>query len=284
MTVIIGLFIVLAAVFGGYLVSGGSIVVIAHAVPHELIVIGGAAIGSYIIANPKGALKDAIRAIISASKGHKWHKSDYTSVFVLLSTIFKIGKTKGLMTLEGDIDDPQNSEIFQKYPKILEDPFALSLICDTLRNIITHVSNPYEIEDMVKDKISRQSHVMLAPAHALQNMADGLPAIGIVAAVLGVIQTMASVDQPPKILGAMIGSALVGTFLGVFLSYCLIGPLANKIKHRQEKDLEFYYTICDLFVYYMKGNPPSLVVEIARSIVAEDIQPSAKDIEDALSK
>ena len=176
-----------------------------------------AAIGSYLIANQKGALKQAFRAIMAASQGHKWHKSDYTDLFVLVGVIFKIGKTKGLMVLEADVDDPRNSAIFKNYTRITDDKFAVQLICDTLRAIITNVSNPYEVEDMMKDRINRHSHIMLSSADALQSAADGLPAIGIVAAVLGVIKTMASVDQPPKILGGMIGSALVGTFMGVFL-------------------------------------------------------------------
>ncbi len=283
MTLIIGLLVILTTVFGGYLLAGGNIIAMMNAIIHEFIVIGGASLGSYIISNPKGAIKEAINAVKETSKGHKWHKEDYIDLFLLMNNIFKIGKSKGLMVLEADLENPESSSIFENYTKIKNDPFVINLICDTFRAIIINVTNPYEIEDMIKDRINRHYQNVIAPSNALQQAADGLPAIGIVAAVLGVINTMAHVDKPPAILGAMLGNALVGTFLGVFLSYCFVGPVAHKIQHSREKDFEFYRTICDLFIYYMKGNPPSLAIEIARSIVAQDMQPSPQEVEDAMS-
>jgi chemotaxis protein MotA len=278
---IFGFIFILAMVFGGYILAGGNMAIIMHAIPHEMMAIGGAAVGAFIIGNDKHVVKHTLHDLKLIVKGSKWTKEDYRSLLCLLFEIIRVAK-QNPMALEKHIDDPMESDIFKKYPKIIGDETALSLICDYMRTAGMSLDDPYQVEDIMDREVSKNLENNMHSAHALQTMSDGLPAIGIVAAVLGVIKTMGSIDQPPAVLGKMIGGALVGTFLGVFLSYCLVGPLGQKIKSIHEQDHLFYAMIKDVMISYLHKHQPNTCVEIARKNVPKMIRPSFVEVEEAI--
>lgn len=284
MLAIIGIILILVLVFGGYIFSGGKMEVILHALPIEMTMILGASIGSYIISNKGEIIKKSLKDIPLCFKGPKWTKQDYQDILCLMFMITKLIRSKGLLAIEEHIENPSQSPIFSQYPKILKDHFATDFICDTLRMITMSLEDPYQIEDAMQRLLDKHHHEILSPSAALQTMADGLPAIGIVAAVLGVIKTMSSIDKPPTILGQMIGGALVGTFLGVFMAYCFVGPIANKIKVLHEQDGAFYIIIRDIIVAHLKGNAPQVSIEIGRGNIPSKYQPSFAELEQAMSE
>ena len=192
-------------------------------------------------------------------------------------------KSKGVIALESHIENPHESSIFNRYPKIGKDHFALDFICDTLRMMTMNLEDPHQVEDAMEKQLEKHHHEALAPAHALQQMADALPALGIVAAVLGVIKTMGSITEPPEILGGMIGGALVGTFLGVFLAYGLVGPMANRLKEIVDEEGAFYKIIQAVLVAHLHGNAAQISVEIGRGNVPGSSQPSFNELEQALT-
>jgi chemotaxis protein MotA len=192
-------------------------------------------------------------------------------------------KSKGLIALEAHIEKPAESSIFKRYPKILKDHFASDFICDTLRMMTMSLEDPHQVETAMEKQLEKHHHEALVPANALQSMADGLPALGIVAAVLGVIKTMGAISEPPEVLGGMIGSALVGTFLGVFLAYGLVGPLGNRLKAVIDEDALFYHVIRDILVAHLHGNAAQVSVEIGRGSVPSEYQPSFQELENALN-
>lgn len=281
---VIGIVLVLVLVFGAYIASGGSMEIIFHAIPFELTMILGGSIGAFLVANKGDVAKASLKDLGKCFKGSKWGKQDYQDLLCLMFLITKTIKSKGLLAIEPHLENPSESNIFTQFPRILADHFATDFICDTLRMITMSLEDPYQIEDAMGRLLDKHHHEALAPSGALQNMADGLPAIGIVAAVLGVIKTMASIDKPPEILGKMIGGALVGTFLGVFLAYCLVGPLATKAKSFHEQDGQFYIIIRDIIVAHLKGNAPQVSVEIGRGSVPTKYQPSFFVLEQAMSE
>ena len=277
-----GIGIILVAVFGTFIASGGKVEILIEAVPFELATILGAGIGAFIISNSMVIVKTTLREFKVAFSGSRWSKDDFRELLCLLYELIRMMKQKGVLALESHIENPDSSEIFQKYPRILHDHFAMGFIADTLRMVSMNLDDPHQIEDAMEKQLKKHHHETMAPAVALQTMADGLPAIGIVAAVLGVIKTMASIDQPPAILGGMIGGARVGTFLGVFLAYCLVGPFASRIKEAHTQDFRFYAIIRDTYVAYLKGNPAQICVEIARGNVPTHFQPSFAELEEAI--
>jgi len=187
------------------------------------------------------------------------------------------------LVIESHIENPQESDIFQKYPKIVEDHFATAFICDTLRMLSMNLDDPHQVFDAMKSQLEKHHHEVLKPQEALQTMADGLPAIGIVAAVLGVIKTMSSVTEPPEVLGTLIAGALTGTFLGVFLAYLLVGPFAVRLKQILDEEHQFYLIIRDVLVAHLNGNAPQVSVEIGRGSVPTEVQPSFFELEDAIN-
>lgn len=277
----IGLVIIFVCVFGIYIESGGKIEIILHALPHELGMIGGAAIGAFMIANKGVVAKKTFKEIIKAFKGPSWKTDDYKQLLLLLFTLCKLMKSKGMIAVEQHIEKPEESAIFSQYPRVLADHFSTALICDTLRMLTMGVENSHQIEDLIEKQIEKHHHEAVAPGTALQSMADGLPAIGIVAAVLGVIKTMASISEPPEILGKMIGGALVGTFLGVFLAYCFVGPLASKNLASHGQDQQFYFIIRDVLVAHLKGMAPQVSMEMGRTQIPSYYQPSFAEMEEA---
>ncbi len=281
---IVGIIIVLISVFGVYAAIGGNMEIIIHAAPHEMATILGAAIGALIVANKGSVLKKVPKALMKAVKGPRFKKANFQELLLCLFLLCKLMKAKGMIAVEQHVEKPEESSIFKQFPAVLHDHFAIDLICDSLRTMTMGMDNPYAIEDMIEKKLEKHHHEDHAPAHALQQMSEGLPAIGIVAAVLGVIKTMASINEPPAILGGMIGGALVGTFLGVFLSYCLVGPLAGKAAQSMDQDQQFYFIIRDVIVAHLKGLAPQLSMEIGRGNVPTVYQPSFAELEQASSE
>ncbi len=277
---LIGLIMIFVLVFGGYIHAGGKIEIILHALPHELTMIFGAALGAYMVANKGTVVKKTGKALALGFKGPKWKKQHYKDLLCLLFIICKLMKSKGMIAVESHIEKPHESSIFSQYPAILKDHFAVDMICDTLRTLTMGVENPMQIEDNLDKQIEKHHHEAAAAGHALQGMADGLPAIGIVAAVLGVIKTMASISEPPEILGKMIGGALVGTFLGVFLAYCIVGPLAAKNLAAHDQDQQFYFIIRDVLVAHLKGMAPQISMEVGRSLIPSYYQPTFAEMEE----
>lgn len=281
---VIGLILIFVLVFGSYIHAGGKIEIILVALPHELPMIFGAAIGAYIVANKGVVLKKTMKEVIKSFKGSKWKKQDYTDLLCLLFTLCKLMKSKGLIAVEQHIEKPAESSIFSKYPKIAADHFSIDLICDTLRMLTMGMEDAHQVEDIIEKQLEKHHHEASGPGHALQGMADALPAIGIVAAVLGVIKTMASINEPPEILGKMIGGALVGTFLGVFLAYCIVGPLASKNMAIHNEDQQFYFIIRDVLVAHLKGMAPQISMEMGRGSVPAHYQPSFSELEAIVSE
>src|ERR1700748_93328 len=256
-----GIAVLFGCVFGGYLMTGGSLGVIMEALPHEILTIFGAAFAAMLIAGSMYNLKKIMGSLGQVISGNKWKPKDYNDLLCLLFLLTKTMKTKGMIALEAHIEKPQESSIFKRYPRILKDHFALDFICDTLRMMTMSLEDPHQVETAMEKQLEKHHHEALGPSTALQTMADGLPALGIVAAVLGVIKTMGAITEPPEVLGKMIGSALVGTFMGVFLAYGLVAPLASRMKGIVDEDGAFYQIIQSVLVAHLHGNAAQISVE-----------------------
>jgi len=278
---IIGIGIVLVCVFGGYIMAGGKIAIVLEALPFEMIIIGGAGVGSVIIGNSMRTARGVLTGVLKTMRGPKWSRQDYQDLLMLLFQMARLRKQKGNLALETHVEEPDESAIFSAYPRIIKDHFARALITDTLRMLTLDVDDPHKVEAYVEAQIERHHHEEMEPVHAMQTVADAFPALGIVAAVLGVIKTMASINEPPEVLGRLVGSALVGTFLGVFLSYGIAGPLAQRMKQIVEEEKAFYDIIKEMVISIAQGDAPQVAVEIGRSGVPPKIQPSFYDIDEA---
>lgn len=279
MIVILGVVVVMALVFGGYLLSGGVMAPILHSLPYEMMMVGGATLGAFIISNSIGVMKMTGAAILRAFKGAHWKQSDYADLLKLMYELCRIYKQSGAIGVEPHIENPESSDIFSKYPKIAKDHEAQDLIVDAFRMVTMQFEDPMHTEEVMQKKIESHHQHINQPVKALGSIADGLPAIGIVAAVLGVIKTMGSVDKPPAILGGMIGGALVGTFLGVFLAYCFVQPLAFRIKQIDTADAAFSNVIRDVIVSLLHGYSPAVCIEISRGNIPPNVRPSFAEVE-----
>ncbi|MEJ2816195.1 MULTISPECIES: flagellar motor stator protein MotA [unclassified Caulobacter] len=279
---IIGIVLLFGLVFGSFIMSGGKMDVIIEAAPHELMCILGAGIASFLISNSMTVIKATGAGFGKIFKGPKWKTADYRDLLGLLFLLTKTMKSKGVIALESHIERPHESGIFLRYPKIIKDHFAVDFICDTLRMMTMNLEDPHQVEDAMEKQLEKHHHEGLAPAHALQSLADALPALGIVAAVLGVIKTMGSITEPPAVLGAMIGGALVGTFLGVFLAYGLVAPFATRLTAVVDEEGSFYKIIQSVLVAHLHGNAAQISVEIGRGNVPSEAQPSFLELEEAL--
>lgn len=281
MLAIIGIVIVFVMVFGGYIMAGGKIEVILHSLPYEMMMIGGAALGTFLLANNMATVKQSARDIIKVLKGPHWKPDDYRDLLCLMFSLIRIAR-QNPVALEEHIEAPENSPIFQRYPKILADHEAVEIICDTMRNASMNYDDPNQVEEVIDKQLETNRHHALHSSHALQTIADGLPALGIVAAVLGVIKTMSSIDQPPEILGKMIGGALVGTFLGVFLAYGLVGPIASRMKALADEDAHFYRLIREVLVANLHNHATNICIEVGRQNTPHHIRPNFGELEEAL--
>jgi chemotaxis protein MotA len=277
-----GLVVLFACVFGGFIMSGGSLDSVIEAAPHEVLTIGGAAIAALLIGGSMYSLKKMGGDVGKILKGPKWKPNDYSDLLCLLFLLTKTMKSKGLIALEAHIEKPDESSIFKRYPRIAKDHFALTFICDTLRMMTMSLEDPHQVETAMEKQLDKHHHEALGAANALQTMADGLPALGIVAAVLGVIKTMGAISEPPEVLGRMIGSALVGTFMGVFLAYGIVGPISVRLKAIIDEESLFYHVIRDVLVAHLHGNAAQISVEIGRGSVPSEAQPTFQQLEQAL--
>jgi chemotaxis protein MotA len=278
-----GIVVLFVCVFGGFLMTGGSLNVIVEALPHEILTILGAAIAALLIGGSMYSVKKVAGSLSRVVSGPLWKPADYRDLLCLLFQLTKTMKSKGMIALEAHVEHPEDSSIFKRYPKIMKDHFALDFICDTLRMMTMSLEDPHQVEAAMEKQLEKHHHEALAPANALTAMSDGLPALGIVAAVLGVIKTMGAISEPPEVLGGMIGSALVGTFLGVFLAYGIVGPMGVRLRAIVEEDAQFYHVIRDILVAHLHGNAAQVSVEIGRGSVPSAAQPSFQELEEALN-
>jgi chemotaxis protein MotA len=278
---IVGVVVVFVMVFGGYLAAGGKMGIILKSLPFEFTMIGGAALGAFLISNDFSGVKHTVKDVGKVFKGPKWKKHDYQDLLCLLSELLRVAR-RSPVELEPHIEAPEESAIFGEYPKILADHETVNLICDTLRSAGMNYDDPHQVEEVLEKRIEGNAHHALHSSHAMQTIADGLPALGIVAAVLGVIKTMGSIDQPPEILGKLIGGALVGTFLGVFLAYGFIGPFAAKIQTVTEEEGHFQALIREILVANLHQHSVNMCIEVGRQNTPSHLRPTYGELEDAL--
>ena len=276
-----GLAFVLACVFGSYLLSGGSMAPLIEAVPFEMLTIGGAAIGTFVMSNSMHDVKHTLGGIGKALKGAVYKRTDYVDLLSLLYFFVRLASTKGSMALEPHIEKPTESAAFQKFPKILNNHHVSDMICDYLRMVGMNADDPNQIEDLMGRELKKTLQEELHSSHAIQTMADGLPALGIVAAVLGVIKTMSHINEPPAVLGAMIGGALTGTFLGILLAYGMAAPVASRLKGVIEEEAKFVEVVRAVIVAHLHGNAPAVSVETGRKMAPNQYMPSFQELEQA---
>jgi chemotaxis protein MotA len=277
-----GLGFLFACVFGSYIMSGGSMEPLIEAIPFEMLTIGGAALGTFLMSNSMHDIKHTIGGFKKILKGGSFNKANYIELLSLLYFFVRLASSKGAMALEPHIEKPEASTAFQQYPKILANHHATAMICDYLRMMGMNADDPHQVEDLMGRELKKTLHEELHGSHALQNMADGLPALGIVAAVLGVIKTMSHINEPPAVLGAMIGGALVGTFLGVLLAYGMAGPFAARLKGVVEEESKYFEVIRAVLVSHLHGNAPQISVETGRKMAPNQYMPSFQELEEAV--
>lgn len=276
---VIGFLGVLFCTLGGYMFIGGHLHVLYQ--PFELLIILGSACMAFLIANSKHIIMATMHDTKMIFKPDKYGKKEYVELLSLLFTIFKTARIKGWLALERHIENPLESDIFKKFPGFYSDQNSMSFLCDYLRLISLGSDKPHEIESLMDQEIDTDREERNHTSHAMQTMADGLPALGIVAAVLGVIHTMGSITEPPEILGRLIGGALVGTFLGVFLSYGFVAPMANAIKERNEAELKYHLCIKACILAFLQGAAPQVAIEFGRKILIHGTQPTFLEVEEA---
>ncbi|MBL9062923.1 flagellar motor stator protein MotA [Tabrizicola sp.] len=278
---LVGIAVILIMVFGGYVLAGGKMGIILKSLPFEMIMIGGAAIGAFLISNDISAVKHTLKDIGKVFKGPKWKPGDYRDLLCLLFELIRLARANPV-ALEEHVESPESSAIIGKYPRIQHDHEAMELICDTLRAASMNYDDPHQVEEVLDKRMDATLSHAMHSSHALQTVADGLPALGIVAAVLGVIKTMGSIDQPPEVLGKMIGGALVGTFLGVFLAYGLMGPFAARVKTVIEEDIHFYQLIREVLIANLHRHPANICIEVGRQNTPHHLRPGFGDLEEAM--
>jgi chemotaxis protein MotA len=281
MIAIIGFVIVSVAVIGGYLLEGGNLSIIFK--PVEFMIIGGAALGGFIIASPLKVIKAVGGSISRIFTNKPITKQDYIEVLLMINGIFYKIRQQGLVSIESDVDEPEQSPIFSQYPKVLQNHAAIELITDTLRTVMTTTIAPHELESLIDQELEAHHEEAMTPSHSVGVIADGLPGLGIVAAVLGVILTMGKIKEPPEVLGASIGAALVGTFLGVLLCYGYVGPMARNMEFIANEDLQYLNVIkVALLAFIGGGAAPKVAVEFGRRVIPSSVKPSFLEMEDAL--
>jgi chemotaxis protein MotA len=283
MIILFGLAIVAICVFGSFIVAGGEFGIIAGALPQELLVIAGAAAGAFIIGNSASNLRRAVDGVRRAFEGERWDRSDYRDLLCLLYLIVRTVRARGVVAVESHIENPADSRLFGEFPRIAADPEAVAFICDYVRMMAMNFEDPHQMADAMEADLDRHLGEEYQAQHALQTLADSLPALGIVAAVLGVIKTMGAVDQPTEVLGAMIGGALVGTFLGVLLSYTVVGPIASRLAQVIEAEARFLTLVKTVLVAHLQGQAPQVAVEIGRRATPSGHAPSFAELEDAIA-
>ncbi len=284
MFVIVGWLVVLGCVFGVFIAHGGNIGVVLHALPFELITIGGATLGAFLANNQMKVIKKTMAGLGACFKGSKHTKARYMDLMALLFDILQKARKEGLMAIEKDVEEPEQSDIFKKYPTVGTDHHVVEFVTDYLRMMVSGNLNAHEIETIMDNEIETHHHEEHAAVAAIQRVAGGLPAFGIVAAVLGVVNTMGSVGQPPAVLGGMIGSALVGTFLGILLAYAFAEPLAGLLEQKVDEGSKEFQCIKTVLLASMQGYNPSTAVEFGRKVLYSTERPTFGELEEFVKK
>ncbi len=282
MLVIVGYVVILICVFGGFLIAGGHVAALLQ--PIELLMIGGAATGAFVVGNSSKAIRATLKALPTVFKGSKYNKALYMELMALLYEILSKIRKEGLMSIESDVDNPNSSPLFTKYPKILSDHHAIEFLTDYLRIMVGGNLNSFEIENLMDNEIETHHHEGLVPAHILGKIGEGLPAFGIVAAVMGVVHTMESVGIPPRELGLLIAHALVGTFLGILLSYGFVSPLSNLLEQKVNESSKLLQCMRVTLLASLNGYAPALAVEFGRKVLNSTERPSFSELEEHVKK
>lgn len=284
MLAVVGIVVLILMVFGGFMLAGGAMGPILAALPLEFMMIGGAALGAVLIGNSMHEVKLLGAGLGKVFKGPRFSDQDHVDAIALAIKLMKLLKTEGAVALESHVTDPDNSAIFSEYPNLQKDAAVRDLICDplTLMVVSSGTLDTHAVEEVIDNAIKTQLHEMHEPEHTIQSLADAFPALGIVAAVLGVIKTMGAINEPPEILGKMIGGALVGTFLGVLLAYGFTGPMASRLKQINAHDQQIFHSIKQVIVSSLHGYPQPLVLEAARSGLPPAHRPKLTDLLDSM--
>ena len=282
MLVIVGYTVVLLSVFGGYALAGGHLSALFQ--PVELLMIGGAATGAFFVGNNSKAIKATLKALPKTLKGSAYTKSMYMDLMALLYDILAKVRKEGLMTIEADVEEPEKSTLFTKYPRILDNKHVLEFITDYLRLMVGGNLNTFEIENLMDNEIETHHQEGEVPVHVMQRMGDAMPAFGIVAAVMGVVHTMGSVGLPPAELGLLIAHALVGTFLGILLSYGFVGPLASVLEQKLAEATKMLECVKVTLLASLNGYAPALAVEFGRKVLYSTERPSFLELENHVKR
>lgn len=277
MFAIIGILVVFGAVVGGYLMEKGHMAVLLQ--PAELVIIGGAAIGTVLIANPLHILKQILQGVVGVFTGSKFTSKRYLETLKMLYDLFSRGRRDGLSALEADVEEPEKSKVLSAYPGLVQDPHIRDFICDTVRTAASGAVEPFDLDQMMELDMEVHHHGARLPIAALSTMADALPGLGIVAAVLGVVITMGALGGPPEEIGHKVAAALVGTFLGILLCYGLMGPIASSMAQAVDDEDAYYHVLRVAINAFVKGTSPILAMEIGRRAIPGHVRPSFKDAE-----
>lgn len=280
MKFLLGYVVVLGSVLGGYIMHGGFLGALWQ--PSEFVIIGGAAAGAFIVANPMHNILAVGRNIPALIKGAQFKPEDYLDLLGMLYLVFDKIRRSGMLSIEDDVENPSESTIFQGFPKILMNHHAMDFISDYLRIMVLGNMNPHEIENLMDIELETHHHESMLPSEAVATMSDGLPAFGIVAAVMGVVITMGYISEPPEVLGTKVAAALVGTFLGVLLAYGFVGPLAGGLKHLADEQAAYFVCIKTCFIATLQGYGPDLALEYGRKTLPSTVRPSFSQLEESL--
>ncbi|OSM94540.1 flagellar motor stator protein MotA [Lonsdalea populi] len=278
MLVILGYIVIIGSILGGYLIVGGELGALYQ--PSELLIIGGAAIGAFIVGNNGKAIKGTIKVLPLLFKGSKYTKAVYMDLMAVLFRLMAKSRQQGMLSLEFDIDNPKESEIFSSYPRILSDGYVVEFVTDYLRLMVSGNMNAFEIETLMDEEIETVEHECEVPASSLTQIGDGLPAFGIVAAVMGVVHSLAYVDRPAAELGMMIAHAMVGTFLGILLAYGFVSPLASLLRQKNAEKIKVLQCIKVTLLSSLNGYAPQIAVEFGRKTLYSTIRPSFTEMEE----
>jgi len=282
MKLIVGILIVLGCVAGGYVLSHGNLLALWQ--PYELLIIGGAAFGAFVIANPMKIVLRVMKSLPTIMKGPRYNKDAYMDLLSLLYDLFAKARKEGLMAIENDVEEPENSEIFKKYPRILKDHHAVEFITDYLRLMVGGNMNPFELENLMDVEIETHHQEAELPASAINKVAEGLPGFGIVAAVMGITITMASIGGPIEQIGAHVAAALVGTFLGILLAYGFVGPMGQALEHVVREEGKFFEVIKVCLLATVNGYSPQVAVEFGRKAMYPSLRPSFRELEEHIKQ
>ncbi|HUH63281.1 MAG TPA: flagellar motor stator protein MotA [Terracidiphilus sp.] len=276
---IIGILVVFGAVIGGFLMEKGPILVLVQ--PSEFVIIAGAAVGTLLAANPLNVLKKIVASLMMVLKGSKYSRQRYIDTLKMMFLVFNKARKGGLVGIESDVEEPEKSTVFSKYPDFLGNHHARDFVCDTLRMAITGGATPFDVDQMMELDMDVHHTGASQPVSALTTVADSLPGLGIVAAVLGVVVTMSALGGPPEEIGHKVAAALVGTFLGILLCYGMVGPLAANLTKLVDDEHAYYHVLRVVMLSFLKGMSPTLAVEVGRRAVPEHVRPSFKEVEQA---